>query len=117
MIRGVTVTVLVPQDGGDDRFGNPVKGQPLEEAVDDVLVHGTQASATGDFAASRPEGDEFAMTLHFPKGYSRNLRGCEVVLPEPWGGIWRVEGESLPYIDANTPTRWHMPIKAVLSHG
>ena len=116
MIRGVTVTVKVPTYGNPDRFGNPVKSFDPEDCldVDDVLVVPGQ---TADLEASRPEGVQVAYSLHFPKSFTGDLEGCEVVLPEPWAGTYAVIGAPGPYIDADTPTHWHMPVEVEVAHG
>lgn len=114
MISGVAVAVLRPGEPATDRLGNEVAGRPSEERVDGVLV---SPGATDDMEASRPEGVEVAFTLHFPKTYSKSLKGCSVRLPAPWGGTYRVVGDPRPYMAANTPTRWHMPVEVEASHG
>lgn len=114
MIRGVAVEVLRPTVGAADRFGNPTKGQPTSETVEDVLV---SPGATVDLEAARPEGVKVAYTLHFPKSYAESLEGCSVILPAPWAGEYRVVGNPRPYIDANTPTRWHTPVEVEEAHG
>ncbi len=111
---GVAVTVLVPTVTGEDSLGNPVHGEPVREVVEDVLV---APGSTSSLDASRPEGTSAALTLHFPKGYDRRLRGCEVVLPEPWGGPWRVVGDPMPYEDGLCPGPWHMPVEVEAAHG
>lgn len=114
MISGTEVTVLRPGEPTLDRFGNEVPGELPRETVDDVLV---VPGATEDMEASRPEGVTVAFTLHFPKGYDRPLEGCSVELPAPWEGTYRVVGDPRPYMDDNTPTRWHMPVMVEQSHG
>ena len=114
MISGATVTVVRPGAPTRDRFGNNVPGEPEREAVEDVLV---SPGATADMEASRPEGVTVAYTLHFPKAYAQPLEGCMVELPEPWAGTYRVIGAPSPYIGANTPTRWHMPVEVEAAHG
>lgn len=114
MIKGVTVTVLTPTEDGTDRFGEPVAGAPTEEQVGNVLV---APGSTSDLEATRPDGALVALTLHFPKTWTGDLRGCEVVLPAPWEGTYRVIGEPKPYMDANTPTSWHMPVEVEAVHG
>ena len=114
MIRGVAVTVKRPSEPTADRFGNAIAGTPTEEAVTDVLV---ASPSTLDMEAARENGVELALTLHFPKGYSSPLRGCTVVLPAPWAGEYRVVGDPRPYMDANTPTRWHMPVNVEAADG
>ena len=58
-----------------------------------------------------------AYSLHFPKGYDGPLENCLVELPEPWAGRYRVIGDPRPYIDADTPTPWHLPVEVEAAHG
>lgn len=113
MIKGVTVAVRRPTTSGTDRFGNPVITWTTE-TVDDVLV---SPGATADLEASRPEGVTVAYSLHFPKTFTSSLEGCEVTLPAPWSGTYRVIGAPGQYMDKNTPTRWHMPVEVEVAHG
>ena len=115
MLSGTTVTVKRPFGlTGRDRFGNAQHGSPVDEAVDNVLV---APGATEDLEAARPEGAMVAYTLHFPKGYDGSLEGCYVELPAPWEGTYRVIGDPHPYMDANTPTPWHMAVEVEAAHG
>ena len=113
MIRGVAVTVRTPSFGDADRLGNRAVTFS-ETMVRDGLV---SPGATSDLDASRPEGVSVAYTLHFPKTFTGALEGCEIVLPAPWAGTYRVVGNPRPYIGANTPTRWHMPCEVEAAHG
>ena len=114
MIRGVAVTVITPGAPTTDRLGNRVPGAPTSVDVADVLIG---APTTDDMEAARAEGVTLAYTLHFPKGFAARLRGCTVVLPEPWAGEYRVVGDPRPYMDANTPTKWHMPVNVEAADG
>lgn len=114
MIRGVSVDVMRPVAGVRDRFGNATVGSVSTETVSNVLV---SPGSTLDLEASRPEGVEVAYTLHFPRWYVDSLKGCSVELPEPWAGVYRVIGDPKPYIDANTPTPWHMPVEVERANG
>lgn len=113
MIRGVDVVVNVPRPGVIDRFGNSVVAYSAE-TVSNVLV---SPGATQDLEASRPEGVEVALTLHFPKSFTSSLEGCIVTLPYPWEGDYRVIGDPKPYIDADTPTPWHTTVEVEAAHG
>lgn len=114
MIRGVDVQVSAPTYGTKDRLGNrPVTmGEPT--TVKNVLV---SPGATEAMEASRPEGVTVAYTLHFPKTFTGSLEGCEIKLPAPWTGTYKVIGDPRPYIDVNTPTQWHLPVEVEASHG
>lgn len=114
MIRGTTVTVIAPNYDGTDRFGEPVATTPTRTYVDNVLV---SPSATADLEAARPDGVTVALTLHFPKTFTGDLRGCEVELAGQHAGTYRVIGEPKPYMDENTPTAWHMPVEVEACHG
>lgn len=112
---GVEVEVI-PQTTATnpDRFGNAVHTDGTAVKVQDVLV---APGSTDSLDASRPEGAQVAYSLHFPKTYTGPLEGCKVKLPAPWAGTYRVIGDPRPYIDANTPTRWHMPVEVEAAHG
>ena len=115
MISGTTVSVAYRTQSGTDRFGNPTWAE-ASESVENVLI---APGATADLEASRPEGVTVAYTLHFPKGYTRDLTGCTVSLPAPWANEdgYRVVGEPRPYMDANTPGAWHMAVEVERAHG
>ena len=114
MITGISVVILRPTEDGVDRFGNTVIGEPTRQTVDNVLV---SPGSTSDMEAARPDGTVVAYTLHFPKTYTGSLRNCLVELPPPWAGVYRVIGDPREYIDANTPTKWHMPVEVEAAHG
>lgn len=114
MIRGVDVTVLRPVPGPADRFGNATRAGHVSTVMEDALV---APGASEQFEASRPEGVRVAFTLHVPKTWTESLEGCEIVVPGPQGGTFRVVGDWLPYIDANTPTRWHGSVELEVAHG
>lgn len=114
MIKGVTVLVIPQVAGQPDRFGNVTYTDGVAISVNNVLV---SPGATEDLEASRPEGVSVAYTLHFPKTFADGLEGCKVVLPAPWAGTYRVVGNPGPYIDADTPTKWHMPVEVEAAHG
>lgn len=113
MIKGVTVTVNAPSSTTTDRFGNPVITYTAS-TVDNVLV---APGTTSDLDASRPAGVQVAYSLHFPKSFTGSLEGCEITLPAPWTGTYRVIGAPGQYIEENTPTAWHMPVEVEFAHG
>lgn len=114
MLKGTTITVKLPTLWRYDRYNNKVVDEYSETTVDNVLI---VPGATSDLDASRPEGVRVAFTLHFPKTFSGSLECALVNLPEPYGGTYRVIGNPKPYMDANTPTPWHMPAEIEEVHG
>ena len=114
MISGATVTVFLPTSWTVDRYNNKQVDEYAEQRVDNVLI---VPGATADLEAGRPEGVRVAFTLHFPKTFSDSLEGSLVELPAPFGGRYRVIGNPKPYMDANTPTPWHMPAEVEQVHG
>lgn len=114
MITGVEIRVLRPEEVEYDRFGNETYSEETAESVQNVLI---VPGATDNLEASRPQGVSISYTLHFPKTYNKSLRGCKVVLPKPWDGTYKVVGDPKPYMDGNTPTKWHMPVEVEVAHG
>ena len=113
MITGVTIEVQRPIKGAADRFGNETTTYQRER-VCNVLV---SPGSTSDMEAARPDGVTVAYTLHFPKTFTGSLKGCEIELPAPWSGVYRVIGDPREYIDANTPTKWHIPVQVEDANG
>lgn len=105
MISGEVVVVITHRAvGGTDSFGAPTT-ERLETAISDVLV--APARTTDVDGSIRPDGDKAALTLHFPKTFSDELRGAHVIVR---GKEYAVIGAPTYYTAANTPTRWHMPV-------
>ena len=118
---GTSVTVHYPIAGAKDRFGNTTfaygsvcSACGSVETVDNVLI---APATTADMEAARPEGVTVAYTLHFPKTYNGTLEGCMITLPAPWSGDYTVVGDPRPYMDANTPTDWHLQVQVERAHG
>lgn len=109
-LRGRTVVVLRPTDGGTDPFGEPVEGEPERVKVANVLID--QPTTADIEQTARRFGVSCELTLHFPKSYEASLRGCTVELPAPWerDGGWEVMGDPLPYDPALTPGEHDRPV-------
>lgn len=104
LISGVEVAVTRRVPAGADRYNAPIYEKEFE-TVSNVLP---QPGATSDLDASRPEGVRVAMTFHFPKGYGKSLKGCAVSYA---GREYRVIGDPQPYLGANAPGEWDMPVE------
>lgn len=92
-----------------DRLGNHVIAYADVAEVDVLIAPG----ATTDLDSSRPEGVRAALTLHFPKSWTGDLRGAKVVIGGTgrWDGTYRVIGDPMPYVPSITPTKFCMPVE------
>lgn len=105
MFDVLTVTVFRPTVAGTDDLMNPIPGEPVKVDVPGCLV---APGATSDLDATRPDGVNVAMTVHFPKAYADSLRGCSVTVPG-YEGTYEVIGDPQPYMPKNTPGLWNRP--------
>ena len=112
LLQGEQVVVERVVSPGVDAFGDPLPGQWVPEAVDDVLV---APGGRNDLDASRPEGVEVKWTLHFPKGYPATLRGARVVVRGQEPAF--VVGDPQHYTEGNTPGAWSMPVELTAVRG
>ena len=111
MIRGETVAVRHVEGTTTDRLNVkvPVYGDPV--TVSNVVV----VPATLDEADYlRPDGIRVTYTLHFPRGYSRALRGARVTVR---GEEYGVVGEPQPYTEGNVRGPWTMPVSVGRADG
>ncbi len=109
----VTVTVVSTAASTErDRLGNAIPGAPVTVDVPGCLVH---PGSTDDMEAGRPDGVTVSLTVHFPKSYTGSLRGCKLDIPGY--GTFAVIGDPKPYMDANTPGPWHMPVYCEATDG
>lgn len=113
MIKGVSVTVKTPVYTVD-RYNNAIPDGYETADVSNVLI---SPGATSNLEAGRPDGVKVAYTLHFPKTFAGSLEGCIVALPSPYGGEYRVIGNPKPYMGANCPTNWYLPVEVENAHG
>lgn len=104
MIATETATVETVERTFDD-LGEPTGSSATSEEVAVLVAPGS----TADLDASRPNGAQVALTLHFPKTWSGvSLKGAHVTVR---GRRYRVVGDPQPYTAANTPGRFNMPVE------
>ena len=109
LIPTEVVTVVRPTVERDD-LGEPTLGEPTREAVRCVVCPGS----TSDLGAERPNGVRIAYTLHFPKTYKGDLRGCSV---EVRSKVFGVVGDPMRTADAATPGPWNMAVEVARADG
>lgn len=108
LIKGVTVTLIVREDGGVDDFNAPVFVDS-EVTVDNVLIQ----PATNEDVVSDNDlyGKHLAFILHIPKGDTHEWRDTFVKLPEPWNVTVRTYGDCMIYDPNLTPLQWNKQVK------
>lgn len=111
LISGTSVVVEYRSANGKDAHGNTVYGEWEQETVENVIP---QRGDTADIDAERPEGVSVVMTFHFPKAYTKSLKGCRIVYA---GKTYSVVGDPQPYLDENTPAQWNRPVECEVSSG
>lgn len=109
LIPTEAVTVIRPTVERDD-LGEPIEAGASREEVRCVVCPG----ATSDMDATRPEGVTVSYTLHFPKTYAGNLRGCSV---EVRGEVFGVVGDPQRTAEAATPGPWNMAVEVARADG
>ena len=110
LLSSATVTVTRYEETGTDPFGAPVT-EAVAEEVADVLP---QPGGTTDLDASRPEGVQVDMTFHFPRGYGKGLKGCDIAYA---GETYRVVGDPQPTMPELTPGPFGLTAEAVRVDG
>ena len=109
LIPTEAVTVVRPTVTRDD-LGETTEGEPVREDVCCVVCPG----ATSDMDATRPEGVTVSYTLHFPKTYTGDLRGCSV---EVRGTRYDVVGDPQRTTGAATPGPFNMAAEVTRADG
>lgn len=109
LIPDEAVAVLRPYVTRDD-LGEPTYGAPTREDVRCVVCPG----ASSDLGAERPDGAAVSYTLHFPKTYTGELRGCSV---EVRGETYEVVGDPQRMTDAATPGPFDMAVEVRRADG
>lgn len=109
LIPTEAVTVIRPTVERDD-LGEPIEAGASREAVRCVVCPGS----TSDLGAERPNGVQVVYTLHFPKTYLGDLRGCAV---EVRGERFSVVGDPQRTSEAATPGPWNMAVEVARADG
>ena len=111
MIRGTDVQVVRRTQTATDEMGEPIFATTVE-TVHNVLWHPATTDEIDETV--RMYGVSCEISLDFPKDYGQPLEGCSVRVD---GREFRVLGDPLPYMAANTPTPWHRTVRAARADG
>ena len=104
---GIDITLVTKEQTGTSGFNQPVY-KKVEVTISDVLVGEPN---TEDIQSNiTVYGKKTAYTLAIPKGDTHIWEDGEVILPEPFGGRYKVIGTPTAGIEANIPLRWNKKV-------
>ena len=104
---GIDITLISKTQTGTSGFNQPIYKE-TEITVHDVLVG---EPSTDDIQTNLTAyGKKRSYTLAIPKGDISTWANAEVVLPEPFGGRYKVIGNPIAGIEANIPLRWNKKV-------
>lgn len=101
---------VVRESASLDDIGEPTAAAETRERVRCIVCPGS----TSDLGAERPNGVRIAYTLHFPKDYEGDLRGCSI---EVRGVRYNVVGDPQRTTDAATPGNYNMAVEVTRADG
>ena len=101
---------VVRESASLDDIGEPTAAAETRETVRCIVRPGS----TSDLGAERPNGVRTAYTLHFPKDYEGDLRGCRVIVR---GEPFCVVGDPQRTTDAATPGNYNMAVEVTRADG
>lgn len=103
-LKGVTVTLLIKEEGEKDEFNHPTVIENAVE-VENVLV--SPVSSDDVLNTTSLDGRKIVYTLAIPKGDENAWENANV---EFYGRKWRVVGISLMGIEENIPLEWNKKV-------
>lgn len=103
-LKGVTVTLLIKEEGEKDEFNHPTVIENAVE-VENVLV--SPVSSDDVLNTTSLDGRKIVYTLAIPKGDENTWENANV---EFYGRKWRVVGISLMGIEENIPLEWNKKV-------
>lgn len=104
---GIDITLISKTQVGVSGFNTPIY-EETEIIVHDVLVGQPN---TDDIQTNLTAyGKKTTYTLAIPKGDTNTWENNEVILPEPFGGRYKVIGNPTAGIEENIPLRWNKKV-------
>lgn len=106
-MNGIDITLISKRQIGTSGFNQPI-WEETEVTVSDVLVG---EPSTDDIQSNLTAyGKKTSYTLAIPKGDTNTWKDSEVILPEPFGGRYKVIGKPTAGIEENIPLRWNKKV-------
>lgn len=102
-MKTISLTFKKDTDTGErDDFNNPIV-TPTEIVVDGCLIAPiTEPTTAREQQALERSKDQ--VRIHLPKTFTGNVGGSDV---EYDGKVFRLDSDSVKFMDGNTPTKWN----------
>ena len=104
---GIKLTFAKETPGAPDSMGNPVNSVTNIEVEDCLIAPITEPTTVREQQAIEQSRDQ--VRIHIPKAFTGDISDSTVV----WGGkTFRVDSDSVEFMNENTPGRWNRYFRA-----
>ena len=109
---GTTLTFVKRTASGTDAMGNPTYTESDVEVDDCLIAPITEPASAREQQAMAQSKDQ--VRIHLPKAYTGDVSDSTV----GWNGkTFRLDSDSVKFMDENTPTRWNRYFRAECLNG
>lgn len=106
-MKGITLTFAKEVPGAPDSMGNPVNTISNIEVDDCLIAPITEPANAREQQALEQSRDQ--VRIHLPKASTADVSDSTV----EWGGkTFKVDSDSVVFMDENTPGRWNRYFRA-----
>lgn len=112
LMKGMTVTFSKKVAAGKDDLNNPTY-TTQNISIDDVLIAPiTEPTNARETQALEQQRDQ--VRVHLPKATNQDISDSSFVYD---GKTFKVDSDSVKFMDENTPTRWNRYLRAECVNG
>lgn len=111
-MTGTTITFATKVESGTDQFNNPTYTETDVEVDDCLVAPITEPTNIREQQAIEQSRDQ--VRIHLPKTCTDDVSNSEFT----WDGkVFKVDSDSVVFMDENTPTRWNRYFRAECVNG
>ena len=111
-MKGITLTFAKQVPGAPDAMGNPTTTVTNIDVEDCLIAPISEPANAREQQALEQSRDQ--VRIHLPKAYTGDVSDSEIV----WNGkTFRLDSDSVKFMDENTPTRWNRYVRAEALNG
>lgn len=107
LMKGITLAFNKQVEVGRDALNNAIN-EAIQIIVDDCLIAPiTEPTNAREQQALEQSRDQ--VRIHLPKAFDGDVSDSDVA----WGGkVFHLDSDAVPFMNANTPTRWNRYFRA-----